>query len=82
MKNKIVLIGLALVAIAVFSCKKDYTCKCSKTYADSTGTGTVKKDDGSYIFKDSKTRATDECDGLDKTGADLNGDYNRQCTIQ
>jgi hypothetical protein len=80
MKNKMILVGLAIVAISIFSCKKDYTCKCSKIYTDSTGS--VTRDDGSYIFKDNKARAADECNAQEKTGSDINGNYSRQCAIQ
>ena len=72
--------GLAIVATILFSCEKDYTCKCSKIYVDSTGS--VSKDDGSYIFKDNRARAGEECNDQEKTGSDLNGDYSRQCDIQ
>lgn len=80
MKNKMILIGLAIVACTMFSCKKDYDCKCSKIYTTSNSTTTV--DDGEYTFKDSKSRANTQCDSQERTGSDLNGDYSRQCEIE
>lgn len=79
MKSKVLVIALALVATSMFSCKKDYTCKCQKIYATSTGSESV--DDGSYIFKDNEARASDQCNKQEGTGTDLRGDYSRQCDI-
>jgi hypothetical protein len=79
MKNKMVLIGLAIVATTMFSCKKEYTCKCEKIYTTSNGSETF--DDGSYIFKDNAARAEDQCNKQERTGSDLGGDYSRQCQI-
>jgi hypothetical protein len=79
MKNKILVIGLAIVATSMFSCKKDYTCKCSKIYSYSSGSVSV--DDGTYIFKDNKARAADNCNKQESTGTDILGDYSRQCDI-
>ena len=72
--------GLALITTTLFSCKKDYTCQCSKVYVTSTGSTTV--NDGSYIFKDNKVQAEDECNAQESTGTDIRGDYSRQCDIK
>ncbi len=80
MKNKIVLIGLAIVATTLFSCKKEYDCKCKKIYTDSNSTTTV--DDGTYTFKDTKAKANTKCDNQEGTGSDLGGDYSRECEIE
>ncbi len=80
MKNKLVLIGLAIVATTMFSCKKEYTCECSKIYTTNNGTETL--DDGSYVFKDNAARAEKQCDKQERTGSDLGGDYSRQCQIK
>lgn len=74
------LIGLAIVATTMFSCKKEYTCECSKVYAGSSGSTTV--NDGSYIFKDNSARAADQCNKQEATGTDVFGDYSRQCDIK
>ena len=80
MKNKIILLGLAIVATTMVSCKKDYTCKCSKIYTTSSGSTT--KDDGTYTFKDNKVKAEDKCNQQESTGSDINGDYARECDIE
>jgi hypothetical protein len=80
MKNKIIILGLAIVATTMFSCKKDYTCQCSKVYA--TSSGSTSTNDGSYIFKDNKVSAESKCSAEESTGSDIGGDYSRQCEIQ
>ncbi len=79
MKSKITLIALAIVATTMFSCKKEYTCKCSKIYT--TSSGSVTYDDGSYVLKDNEARAGDQCNKQEGTGSDLRGDYTRECDI-
>ncbi|HWZ21098.1 MAG TPA: hypothetical protein VNW06_00510 [Cytophagaceae bacterium] len=80
MKNKIIILGLAIVATTMFSCKKDYTCQCSKVRV--TSTGSTSTDDGSYIFNDNKASAVSKCNAQESTGSDINGDYSRQCEIK
>jgi hypothetical protein len=82
MKRRILLGAvIALGAITTMtSCKKDYNCKCSKTYTKSGGSVTV--DDGVYTYKDSRVKAEQKCDDLESTGNDIGGDYTRNCDIQ
>ncbi len=70
---------MAVALTTLASCKKDYTCKCSKIYSDSTGSTSV--NDGSYILKDNEARAADQCNKQESTGTDLRGNYSRQCDI-
>lgn len=77
--RKMFVLVLAIVAITMSSCKKEYTCKCQKIYTTSNGTTTV--DDGSYVFKDNKAGASSSCNDQERTGSDLGGDYSRQCDI-
>ncbi len=79
MNTKIFLVGLAIVATTMVSCKKDYTCKCSKIRT--TSSGSVTTDDGSYVFKDNKVGAASSCDKQEGTGSDILGDYSRQCDL-
>ena len=80
MKNKLLLMGVVILSTALFSCKKDYTCKCTKTYTDSTITTT--KDDGTYVFKDNAARASQRCNDQETTGTDLlQGPWTRDCSI-
>jgi len=39
-------------------------------------------DDGSYKFKDTRTRAESRCNDQEKTGSDAGGDYTRNCDIK
>jgi hypothetical protein len=77
--KKMFVIVLAIVATTMFSCKKDYTCKCNKIYTTSNGTTTT--EDGSYVFKDNKAGANSSCNDQERTGSDLGGDYSRQCDL-
>ncbi|HLP11561.1 MAG TPA: hypothetical protein VK177_06470 [Flavobacteriales bacterium] len=73
---------LAVAVLGVFSfssCKKEYTCKCQKIYTGNSGSVTF--DDGTYTFKDSRPRAEDRCNELEKSGSDLGGEYTRECSV-
>jgi hypothetical protein len=73
----IVVLGLGST---VMSCKKDYECKCTKTYTGSTSSTTV--NDGVYTYKDSQKRAIERCDKNDATSSDLGGEFTRNCDIE
>lgn len=79
MKRPIIAI-VAVLGIGLASCKKDYTCECSKIHTNN-GT-TVSTADGSYQFKDSRPRAETKCNDLEKSGTDVAGDYTRECQIK
>jgi hypothetical protein len=81
MKNIILGISTILViGVSMVSCKKDYICKCSKTYTSGSGSST--SDYSIYTYKDSRKRAEDRCNENTKTGSDLYGDYSINCQIQ
>ncbi len=82
MKRKVLLgVVIALGAITTMtSCKKDYNCKCTKTYVKSGGSATI--DDGVYNYKDTRVKAEQKCNDLEKTDSDLGGDFTRNCDIQ
>ncbi|HLP11560.1 MAG TPA: hypothetical protein VK177_06465 [Flavobacteriales bacterium] len=77
--KKLILAVAVLGAISFTSCKKEYTCKCQKIYSGSSGSTTF--DDGTYTFKDSRPRAEDRCNELEKSGSDLGGSYTRECQV-
>lgn len=82
MKKLIILVAALGLGGAMTSCKKDYVCKCTKTYTHSNGT-TNSEPDGQYTFKDSKARAADRCNEQEGSGSEaINGDYTRDCDIQ
>jgi len=79
--KKLIILAMALsIGGAVTSCKKEYVCKCQKTYTKSNGSVTT--NDGSYTYKDTQPRAIDRCNANESTGSDLGGDYTRDCEIQ
>ena len=82
MKKLIVLVAAVALSGAMTSCKKDYVCKCNKTFTHSNGS-THTDPDGSYTFKDSKARAADRCNQQEGSGTDaIEGTYTRDCEIQ
>jgi hypothetical protein len=81
MKNKILLaLVFCAVTTSLMSCKKDYTCKCSKTYTSGSGSST--NDYSIYTYTDNRVRAEKRCDENTKTDSDLGGDYTINCQIQ
>lgn len=72
--------GLLFIGTSMVSCKKDYTCKCSKTYTSGTGSST--NDHSVYTYNDTRVRAEDRCNDNSETGTDLFGDYSINCKIQ
>jgi hypothetical protein len=82
MKRRILLAVVFAIATSttMVSCKKDYTCKCQKTYTKSGGSVTV--DDNIYTYKDTRTKAEKRCSDNEGQGNDLGGDYTRDCEIQ
>lgn len=77
---KTVIIAVLLSGFTLASCKKDYTCECSKVRTDDDGNRNSSLD-GNYSFKDSRLRAEKKCNDLEETGTDLYGDYTRECDI-
>ena len=77
------IVALALgLGGAMTSCKKDYVCKCTKTYTKSNGSTTTEPD-GQYTFKDTSPRAADRCNQQEGSGDDIfAGAYTRDCQIQ
>lgn len=80
MKKLIILVAALGLGATMSSCKKDYVCKCTKTYTGSSTT--VTQDDGQYTYKDTRPKADDRCNANEKTGSDLGGNYTRNCDIQ
>lgn len=81
MKKMILSAGVLLMLASTFaSCKKDYTCKCSKTYT--SGTGSTTNDYSVYTYNDTPVRANERCNENTKTGSDIFGNYSINCKIQ
>ncbi len=76
------LLTLAVLStVALTSCKKDYLCSCRKIYTNDGG-GTISNPDGTYTFKDSRTRAESKCNDQENSGSDVMGNWTRECEIQ
>jgi hypothetical protein len=80
MKKTILIAGTLLMAFAATSCKKDYSCRCTKTYT--TGSGSTTQNYAIYTYKDTRVRAEDRCNNNTSSGSDLGGDYSINCTIE
>lgn len=81
MKNSILVTGaIIIMAASMMSCKKDYTCECTKTRTD--GSSTVSSKESVTIFKDNKKRATEKCNDNESNGSDLLGAYSIDCQIK
>jgi hypothetical protein len=80
--KKIILLAGGLLVMGSFmtSCKKDYVCKCSKTYTSGSGSST--HDYSVYTYKDNRNRAEDRCNENTKSDSDLGGNYSVNCQIQ
>lgn len=79
MKTIVMTAAVALI-LGLSSCKKEYTCECSKTRT--TGGVTVTVEDGKYQFNDTRTRAESRCNDQEEAGSDGLGDYTRDCEIK
>jgi len=71
---------LASIGTSMMSCKKNYVCKCSKTYT--TGTGSTTNDYSDFTYDDTRSRAVSRCNANDATSSDLGGNYSINCAIQ
>lgn len=71
---------LLMVTVSITSCKKDYICKCSKSYTGNTTT--VTSDYSQYTYKDTRKRAEDRCNKNTDSGSDFFGNYSINCKIQ
>ena len=79
--KKIITAVALLTSIMFVSCKKDYVCNCTITRTSSSGSSST-SNDGSYTFKDSRTRAESRCNEQESTGTDAFGTYSRDCQIK
>lgn len=81
MKKSILFAGaLLFIGTSMVSCKKDYTCKCSKTYT--TGSGSSTSNYSVYTYTDTRKRAEDRCNDNTSSGTDVWGDYSINCAIE
>ena len=69
-----------MATLLTTGCKKDYTCRCSKTYTSGSGSST--QNYSVYTYKDTKTTAISRCNANETTGSDLGGNYSINCEIE
>ena len=82
MKKIILAAGcLFIMAATTSSCKKDYTCKCTKTVT--VGSTSTTTDYSVYTYRENLKRAEDRCNDNDGSGTDILGNtYTINCDIQ
>lgn len=80
MKKIISAIMGLIFAATMTSCKKDYVCKCSKTYT--TGTGTNTTNYSQFTYRENRVRAEERCNENASDGTDIFGNYSINCQIQ
>ncbi|MES2515863.1 MAG: hypothetical protein V4580_17040 [Bacteroidota bacterium] len=74
--KKITLLAAAVVALSLASCKKDYTCECTKTGPN--GTSSESHNTGKMKLGDAQTR----CNEGDASNEVLGETYTTECTIK
>ena len=79
MKKSVLIAGAVFFALALTSCKKEYTCECSKTYTGENGSTT--EDYAVYTYKDNLVEAEDRCNDNERTDSDIFGSYTINCDI-
>jgi len=79
-KTTLIASALLFIGATMVSCKKDYTCSCSKTYT--TGNGTSTTNYSVYTYKDTKSSATSRCNANQSSGNDFGGNYSINCEIK
>jgi hypothetical protein len=77
--KRIILCGL-FIWLTGSSCRKDFECKCSKTYT--SGTGEPVADYETYRYKERRNKAEARCNANIRSGSDTLGNYDVSCQIQ
>ncbi|MBI3520828.1 MAG: hypothetical protein HY062_15935 [Bacteroidetes bacterium] len=78
--KKLIIASVALFALSLGSCKKNYDCNCTITRTN--GSSSLTTDDGNYTFKDTRVRAEKRCNDQEGSGSDAFGNYTRDCQIK
>ena len=81
MRNALSLSGVALlVVMTMSSCKKEYSCECTKIYRN--GNNSVLTKESVRVYKDNKKRATERCSKNESSGTYLGATYSVNCAIK
>jgi hypothetical protein len=79
MKRVLFFSSFCLLAFINFSCRKDFTCTCSKIYKNNTGDNI--RDYSRTTYRDSRSGAENKCQAENVKGTDETGDYTMNCVI-
>lgn len=77
--KRLIIAGL-LIWLTGTSCRKDFTCKCSKIYTDGPGEAVANYE--TYYYKERRNKAEDHCNANARSGSDTVGHYDISCQIQ
>ena len=71
------MLTVLIFAATLSSCKKNYTCTCTKAYSGTS----MYTSDVTYTYKDTKKNAEDKCQQNKTSGSDTYGNYEVTCNI-
>lgn len=71
---------LLLTIISCTSCRKDFTCTCSKIYKNKTGSNI--RDYSIKTYQDTRAAAEEKCKANTDAGTDDTGNYSMNCQIE
>lgn len=77
---KTIIIAGLLIWLTGTSCRKDFTCKCSKIYTN--GPVEPVPNYETYTYKEKRNKAEDRCNAHTGSGSDTVGHYDISCQIQ
>ncbi|MES2565584.1 MAG: hypothetical protein V4565_01880 [Bacteroidota bacterium] len=80
MKRALFSILTLIIASCITSCKKDFTCSCSKIYKNSTGNNI--REYSVKTYRDSRSGAEEKCKAQVESGSDDTGNYSLNCQIE
>lgn len=78
--SRISLFALLTSIMALASCRKDFTCTCSKIYKNTTGSNV--RDYSVKTYRDSRSGAEAKCKEHVNSGSDDTGNYTMNCQIE
>ena len=80
MKRFFLITILAVLVISFSSCRKDFTCTCSKIYKNSTGSNV--RNYSVKTYRDTRNAAKEKCKLNTDLGSDDLGNYSLNCEIE
>lgn len=71
---------LLIAIISGMSCRKDYTCTCSKIYKNKTGSNI--RDYSVKTYRGTRATAEEKCKANTDAGSDDTGNYSMNCQLE